>query len=460
MHLDEVGNFVTNNGFTSEIKAGFTPLTQEIMANKTLLYKAKQSNKKWLINTIAEHSKKSNEDFAKLFFSEGAIKKGASVLGRLDEYKPGDVLFIGWGRPDSQKGFPTTLEGYLQFIKNPDVATTSKEHAKMLLGAGPWPQNAPDWKIIQNQMKEIGEIEGGKYAGNVCYLNGFFTNRIVACADYSNITSRYEPCGITPLESYAGATPVISNNTGGSPDFVKPFVEGKTVTNETGFLTKNAYLVNPEVIGANSNIRGVELDAARRVALGKENAKCIEEAMDLSLNRPKEYKTMMMNALSQKTDWHENIEFNGQKSALLRYKEEAWAIGADNKELIGKTRNNDPLSTLKGSVDVKEYMTTAQENVSEIAKDVAENTSNAIKDIETNIKQQVSTTKNKYIIPIIAAVAVLGVILAKVFGNKKSINPKQKKITAPKPVTMLETPNSSKNKANFVSMNNYKTMVK
>ena len=351
LKLDVIGNFGSDNGFTDVVKQGFTPLTKEITSNPESLFEAKQSNKQWLIDTIAQASQKGRNALNELFFSKNAIEKGSFALGELSPFKKGDVLFISWGRPDTQKGFPTTLEGLLQFLKNDSIDSSTKSHAKFLIGAGPWGEESMDWKTIQKQIDEIATLENGKYKGNVCYLNGFFTNRIVACADYTNITSRYEPCGITPLESFAGATPVISNKTGGSPDFIIPFTKGQKVENQTGFLTKNAYFVNPEVIGADKNLTGEALDSARRVALGKENAQCIEEAISLINENPEEYKKMMINAINSKIDWCENSAFNNGKTAIEKYKECAWALSPDNLELTGQKRNLDILSSLKGTFE-------------------------------------------------------------------------------------------------------------
>ena len=431
MGLDVIGNFGKDNGFTPEIKAGFTPLTKEITADCDLLFKAKQDNKKWFIDTVADASKKGKDALNHLFFGEKAINEGASVLGEFTPYKKGDVLFISWGRPDTQKGFPTTLEGFLQFLKDDKIESPKKEHAKFLISAGPWQSDSTDWKTIQKQMDEIISLEGGKYKGNICYLNGFFTSRIVACADYTNITSRYEPCGITPLESFAGATPVISNNTGGSPDFIKPLIKGKSVENETGFLTKNAYLVNPEVLGADKNLSGAALDEARRLELGRQNASCISDAMDLILNKPDEYKKMMMNAQNSKIDWFENAAFNSGKSALERYKENAWLIDSNNMELTGQVRNIEPLESLKGIILKSfDYEPKAQE-----VKDTAINFTGAL-------NESAKKTKNKYLKAFVGIIA-LGALGAW-FIQKKIKKDESKKPDLninQKPASSATTPN-------------------
>ena len=417
MSLGVIGNFgAKGNGFTDEVKQGFTPLTQEVKSSSDLLFAAKQSNKKWLIDTISSHAEKG--ELQELFFNKDAIEKGSTVLGELSPYKDKDVLFVGWGRPDPQKGFPTTLEGILSYFKNDSVNPETKEHAKFLIGAGPWGKDAPDWKTIQEQIKEVQELDSGRYKGNVCYINGFFSNRVVACADYANITSRYEPCGITPLEAYAGGTPVISNKTGGSPDFIIPFKQGQEITNETGFLTKNAYLVNPEVIGAQKGLEGAALDSARRIALGKENAQCIEQAVDLIQQHPEDYKKMMTNAVTSKIDWHENITFNGGKSAIERYKEAAWAIGSDNKVLAGEERNMQPLANLKGHINIiekiKNVVQDTQENIKTAGENLGENVKNSSNSLFGSLKN------HKALCAIGACVVALaGIIYALSAKNKK-----------------------------------------
>ena len=407
LQLDEIGSFGANNGFTESAKTGFTPLTKEIMTDKDKLFNAKQANKKWVLDTVAEASSDPDK-LAKLFFNDEQIKNNSTVLGQLGKYNEGDILLIGWGRADTQKGFPTTIEAFLEYFKNPNIPTETKKHVKALIGAGPWKAEASDWQSIQKFMKEIQELEGGAYKDNVCYLNGRFSNRIVACADYSIITSRYEPCGITPLESYAAGTPVISNNTGGSPDFIKPYVKDTKVTSETGFLTKHAFLVNPDVIGASEGLSKKELDDARILALGKENSECIEQAMDLFTNKPDEYKKMMSNALSSKIDWHENAKFNQGKSALKLYKENVWGIDANNNIIQGKERNFEPLNNLKGTI--KSDMPQNIEEISNVVQEPAKT------GIFTKIKEFASN--NKYLSALVAVVCLAGIIYAVKRGNK------------------------------------------
>ena len=470
--LDKVGNFGKNNGFTEEIKKGFTPLTPEVVADKTKLFEAKQSNKKWLIDTIAEAFEKQKagdpDAVAKLFFdneafenastlrdnlkkaqtafdsaAEGAKEKAfedlqkakaafakmPSVLGGMSKFEEGDTLFISWGRPDAQKGFPTTLESYLQFIKYDSLPQTTRDKAKFIIGAGTWGHDNPEWLTIQKQMEEIATIDGGRYKDKVCFLNGFFTNRTVATADYAIITSRYEPCGITPLEAFAGGTPVISNKTGGSPDFIKPFVKGQSVEGATGFLTKHAFFVNPEVIGADAKLTGQTLDEARRIALGKENADCIEQAINLLQNNPEDYKTMAKNAITTPIDWHNNLSFNGGKSAMHRYFEDVWQVeqgaGGKFKEIAGHERNLSPLARLKGIFAGNAYTQATQNGAKDVAgtiegTGIVESAKQGAQEVGQTVATAIKSNKKLYAILglAIAGIAAVGIAF-KASKNKK-----------------------------------------
>lgn len=382
LQLDQIGHFgKAGNGFTEEIKKGFKPLTEDVMRDKDKLFDTKQANKKWIIDTIADASEKGNKGLAELFFDPKSIEDGSGVFGEFSKFNKGDTLFVGWGRGDSQKGFPTTLEAFLQFFKDPEINESTKLKTKALIGAGWADKEAPDFKMIKSQMEEIAKIDGGKYAKNICYVDGFFSNRVVACADFSIITSRYEPCGITPLESFAGGTPVISNNTGGSPDFIKQYVKGENAKGATGILTKHAYLVNPEVIGADSALKGVELDNARRIALGKENVACIKDAIDLVENNKDTYKEMADNCAKLPIDWDNNEAFNGGKTAMKRYFEDVWHFDDKFKEVDGYERNVEPLQKLKGMFSASQGYSAdspaafnANINTKNIEKAIADNT--------------------------------------------------------------------------------------
>ena len=365
LNLHNLGHFAPNNisinGFTEEIKKGFKPFPQlqydenEKVSNIKDIYDIKQSNKKWFLNTVAEATKKGPDALAKLFFTDEQIREGANVLGGLSEFKKGDQLFVSWGRADKQKGFPTTLESFYQYFSSPGIPDELKAKTKVVIGGGPWPENPEDelnkeWLIMQETIKKIQELDDGKYKDNLVYTNGRSSNRFGMLSDWSIITSEYEPCGITPLESFATATPVLSNRTGGSPDLITEY-DSEHVEVATGFLTKTAYKVNPEVVGGKKGTKGDKLETIRREALGAQNAENIRKAMELSIGNPDNYIKVAQNAISLKIDWHENSAFNGGKTAMQRYFEDAWHLTFDD---ITKTfsssgeRNEDRLKPLVG----------------------------------------------------------------------------------------------------------------
>ena len=195
-----------------------------------VIYKAKSANKKNLLNIIGEATEQLANDpdaIAKVFFNSDKMKniRGENsnlklTIGGLSKYKEGDLLFISWGRPDPQKGLKTTARAFRKMLEDETIPLEIRKKCKLLFGAGggndAWKSiegvEHPEWKGIQDELKKIAEIEaGGKkgvFKNNACYVNGLFPSRIANCADHGIFTSRYEPCGITPFESFATATPV------------------------------------------------------------------------------------------------------------------------------------------------------------------------------------------------------------------------------------------------------------
>ena len=278
----------------------------------------------------------------KMFFSDNQISQGASVFGHLSTFKEGDMLLMGWGRPDRQKGYPSTFQAFLDFLKDTKVPQNIKKHTKLIVGAGVWDKSARDFGWIKDIIRQIEELDGGIYKGNVCYVNGFFPNRLVGCATHSIFTSRFEPCGITPLESFASGTPVISTRTGGAPDFIAA---------TRGYLTRNAYLRSIEELNIDpaklADKTGEELgnaiDAERMFANASEVRECMLAATTdygkvAQEGKLSQYGEMVKDAITQKTDWHENLAYNGGKSANERYMTEVFEInkgyGARNKSKL------------------------------------------------------------------------------------------------------------------------------
>lgn len=341
------GNFI--NGLTKS-KAGFTPYEYKpvfdsnnklVSDNLEEVMNAKKANTKWLLDTLGEaYDKNGQTSLTQMFFTPSQISGDkASVIGHVSKYKEGDMIFMGWGRPDPQKGYPSTFQAFLDFLKDPNVDKETKKHCKLIVGAGVWEDDARDFKWVKDIIRQIEELDGGIYKGNAMYVNGFFPNRLVGCATYSIFTSRYEPCGITPLESFAAGTPVISTKTGGAPDFIAA---------TRGYLTKNPYLVNIDTSkfqNLSDEELGNAIDAERMFKNAAEVKECIGNAVSDYNLKPGEgkvskYASMVRDGLQQKIDWHENAAYNGGKSANERYMTEVFEVdkGAafHNKAKMGR----------------------------------------------------------------------------------------------------------------------------
>lgn len=344
MATEKMGAFFGTGTLNEVMKTQYSPF--KATDTPDVIFNAKKANKRVAIDTIAEATSKLGEDadaVAKVFFGESKLRaireQAASIepnlpltLGGLSKYSEGDILFTSWGRPDAQKGLPIILESFENLLRDESIPIETRKHCKLIMGAGggndAFSGNNPEWTAIKDSIKRIGEIEldgqKGIFKGNACYVNGLFPNRIANCVDAGVFTSRFEPCGITPFESFATGTPVFSTNTGGAPDFITP---GKT-----GFLTKDPFMLNPEKVGLEATASADALDKARRSNIAKQMAEqmksYLEPIKDGSWEtKQKEY---IKNCLAEKIEWHNNNAYNGGKSALEMYLDKKF-----------NTRNND-----------------------------------------------------------------------------------------------------------------------
>ena len=249
------------------------------------VFEAKLANKKNLINIISDATKQLEVDadaIAKVFFSEskmkairGDINNLSLSLGGFSPYTEGDILITSWGRPDPQKGFKTVARAFRMFLEDDSISLDARKRVKLIMGAGGQNNafkptengvNPVEWDGIINEYQKISKIERdgieGIFKGNAVYINGLFPNRVVNCSDSGYFGSRWEPCGITPLECYASGTPVISIKTGGAPDFI---ADGKT-----GYLTDSSFMVSTEKLGIALNSEEGEIDEARVERSAKE----------------------------------------------------------------------------------------------------------------------------------------------------------------------------------------------
>ena len=362
----------------SKQKDGFTPIKyngkniKEVIVNR-------QRNAKWLTGILANAEKEGQDALNHVFFNDLQIEQGRSVFGSLSEFKQGDMLFMGWGRPDEQKGYPITFDGFLNFLKRDDVPKEIKLKTKLIVGAGdaPWNKDAKDFKLIMKALDEIQQLDGGAYKHNAMYVDGFFPNKLVTCATHGIFTSRREMCGITPLEAKAAGAPYIATATGGMVDY----------TNETnGWKTKSAPEMNPDFDGLDWNTPQNEIDDARIRRSAEEVSDCFKEATEEFVNRQDDYVAKCKKNIEEHLDWHNNAEFNGGKSANQSYKNDIWHIDEE-----WEARNKSPMRRLVGA-DLSEATGKISETVKEAATEVEETAKSAVKDSSKKIRNKWTKT--------------------------------------------------------------------
>lgn len=311
------------------------------------IFKAKTANKKNLINIIAEATQKSSTDsdaVAKVFFSDTVIKGNRGndtslklTLGGLSPYQEGDKLFLSWGRPDPQKGLKVTARTFRKFLEDSSVPLETRLHSKLLFGAGKdvFRDGNKEWEGIKEELEKIANIEvngkKGIFKGNVCYVNGLFPNRLANCTDATIFTSRWEPCGITPFESYASGTPVINIKSGGAPDFISP--------RKTGLLSQDAFMLSASKLGLESNVSYEVLDEARVEHSADDMVKQVKEFL-----KPMEdgtfdvkQKQYIDNCLKEKIEWHNNNAYNGGRSGLELYLKDKFRTQDNNVATVFRT---------------------------------------------------------------------------------------------------------------------------
>ncbi len=300
-----------NNGL-SENKAGFTTFKYD-GSNIEEVVAAREKNARWFTNLVYDAYQKGPKELNELFFNKSQLSEGQKVIGFLKPVQDGDIVVMGWGRPDEQKGYNITLDGFKKFLQRKDIPQEQKMKFRLVIGAGKWNEGARDYQSIVRLMNEIEELDGGIYKGLVMYVDGFFPNRLVGCAQYGMFTSRREMCGITPLECKAAGVPYGATKTGGPVDY----------TNDSnGYLTKEAVEGRPERYGLTWNNSMDEIDDARCARQGDQVSEIFAQMADEHTNNRESYIAKCKKNIEEKIDWHENVEYNKGKSANKRYLED------------------------------------------------------------------------------------------------------------------------------------------
>ena len=321
-----------NNGLSTH-KSGFTTFKYN-GENIDEIIAAREKNAVWFTDLIYKEYQKGQDALNKLFFNESQIKEGQKVIGYLKPMEKGDKLVMGWGRPDEQKGFNITLGGFKKFLERKDIPLEAKQKFRVIIGAGKWFEGAKDYKSIVRIIDEINQLDNGAYKGLVAYVDGFFPNRLVGCAQYGLFTSRREMCGITPLECKAAGVPYGATATGGPVDYTNP---------SNGYLTKEVVEGRPERYGLTWANTADEIDDARCNRQAEQVAEIFEKMYDDHTNNPEKYTAMCKKNIEEKIDWHENSEYNHGKTANKKYLED---IGETHKGY--EARNKKTLKELQG----------------------------------------------------------------------------------------------------------------
>lgn len=300
-----------HNGLTDN-RAGFTTFKYD-GTNIEEVIAAREKNARWLSNLVYDAYQKGPEELNRLFFDNSQLSEGQKVIGYIKPVQDGDMIVMGWGRPDEQKGYNITLEGFKKFLQRSDVPAEQKMKFRVVIGAGKWNEGARDYQSIVRIMKEIEELDGGIYKGLVMYVDGFFPNRLVGCAQYGMFTSRREMCGITPLECKAAGVPYGATKTGGPVDYT---------TDLNGYLTKEPTEGRPERYGLTWANSTDEIDDARCARQADQVSEIFGKMAEEHTNNRASYIAKCKKNIEEKIDWHDNVEYNRGKSANRRYLED------------------------------------------------------------------------------------------------------------------------------------------
>ena len=317
MHFDDAkagfcrGNLINGLTTLNNNAHWFTPFAYNPETkNIDEVYNAHQNNKKELLNALSKaYETGEGRGLTDMFFVQSQINDKAWVYGHLSEFKEGDFLMYSFARPNYQKGMPTTFKSFLEILKSDKLTVEQKSHMKLLVGGGVWNKDDRDYKLIQQYLHEIEQLDNGKYKGNVCFVDGFISNRFLGCADLFVPTARFEPDGVTIPEAMTAGTPSASINTGGAHDCIKH--------GENGYLTKNPYMMTPEQMGMDINAlskmseadRLTAIDNKRMEILSKQMSEIMIQAFNDFQDKGK-YKKIMQSCLEQQMDWHNNGKFN------------------------------------------------------------------------------------------------------------------------------------------------------
>lgn len=132
-------------------------------------------------------------------------------------------LFVSWGRMDTQKGMDIVADAFKEFVKankdekdengNPTENAIKAQNAILIIGAGA-DGLGPEVDILYKKVTEM--LKDPDFQGRVVHIDGWSPGYALAsAADVSLVASRFEPCGLTDVESMKYyATPMVVNTHG------------------------------------------------------------------------------------------------------------------------------------------------------------------------------------------------------------------------------------------------------
>lgn len=385
-------DFGRGGNILSERKSGFHPLVYDGDIEKYV--QTREKNSKWLMDILAEAQEKGPDAVNKVLYNDLQIEQGRSVIGNILNFTPGkDLLVVGWGRPDEQKGFPITLEGFLKFLKREDVSPEMKQRVNLQIGWGdlPFDKNSREWHLIDKIYNEIINLDGGIYKNNLMLADGRYPNKLVGCATHAIFTSRREMCGITPLEAKAAGVPSTVTATGGPVDYINE---------KNGWKTKTAPEMNPPFDGLDWSTPADKIDDARIARSSDEVSDCFKAMAEEYVNDRPSYLARCKKNIEEHFDWHNNGEFNGGKSANKMYKEDIWKInqgfGARNKNpmhrLLGKIQTSTTQVKENIETSVDDLMKKVELNIKKVTEEAIEKAKTSIEQLTTTSKEEIQKT--------------------------------------------------------------------